>query len=247
MDLEQKLDAAQEDARATTERLTDSGRRTEAELQLLRERLTHAETERSAALQEVARASQRAQGEQGDMEKSLVQAQERLSLLEKEAAKDKSEFDKTRRKLDETESFLIARQRELERVQTRLKYLTGEVKSIADLRTQMEQAKEEGARQASASEIARRMDNLFAEAGAPVTADRRTEKIVIMHLKKSEAELTAEATGNFIATAKPAADDSKGTEVHEGRPIKGKRTTRRSRKEREDREEPQASEPGSQV
>ncbi|KAA0216394.1 hypothetical protein EDM80_04280 [bacterium] len=240
MDLEQKLDGAQEDARATTERLTDSARRTEAELQLLRERLTHAEAERSAALQEVARAGQRAQGEQGELERSLAQAQERLSQLEKEAARDKGESDKTRRKLDETESFLIARQRELERVQTRLKYLTGEVKSIADLRTQMEQAGSESARQASASEIARRMDNLFAEAGAPVTADRRTEKIVVMHLKKSDAELAAEAGGSFIATARPAADESKGTEVHEGRPIKGKRTTRRSRKEREGHEEPQA-------
>jgi hypothetical protein len=97
----------------------------------------------------------------------------------------------------------------------------------------MEQEPNAEKSQALASEVARRLDNLFSEAGAPINADRRTEKIVVLHLKKSDDEIAAD-NRQFVATAKEAAlpeSENKGdTRVTEAKTPKAKRTSKKARR-----------------
>ncbi len=239
MDVQQKLAGMEEDLRAGQERNTDASSRLQAEIGLLRERLSHAEAERGALAQNLGRGDDSQRGERAALEKRLATLEEQAREREKESEKARVEADKVRRKLDETDAFLIARQRELERVTTKQKYLVSEIKTIADLRTRMEQAVDAQGAQALASEIAKRLDNLFSEAGAPVHADRRTEKIVVLHLKKSEAEIAADAGSAFVATGEQAREQAEvekeieqkeDTRAMEAKAPKTRRTSKKSKK-----------------
>lgn len=235
MDVQQKLAFTEEDLRAAHERSTDHAGKLAAELQLLRDRLAHAETDRAALSQSLSQGGGRRE-ELAALEKRIAQLEQQAREHETDAEKSRVEAEKTRRKLDETDAFLIARQRELERVQTKQKYLVSEIKTIADLRTRMEQAANPEAAQAIASEVAKRLDNLFAEAGAPVHADRKTEKIVVLHLKKSESEIRAEAGDAFVATGEQArsqAEEAKqeDTRAMDAKAPKTRRTSKKSKKD----------------
>ena len=232
MEAQQKLDSAEEDLRATNERGADMRQKQDAEIALLRERLTHAEAERQVLTQSLARGEDSQGKERSALEKQVKLLEEQARAQERESEKARAEQEKTRRKLDETDAFLIARQRELERVLTRQKYLISEIKAIAELRTRMEQATTDDARSEPASEVARRLDNLFSEAGAPINADRRTEKIVVMHLKKSDGEIRSETSPEFVATGSGAQEPRTAPEITDAKPPRGKRTTKRSKKPR---------------
>lgn len=235
MDVQQKLAGMEDDLRAGQERSADAAGRLQAEISLLRERLSHAEAERGALAQNLGRGDDSQRGERAALDKRLATLEEQAREREKESEKARVEAEKVRRKLDETDAFLIARQRELERVTTKQKYLISEIKTIADLRTRMEQAPSAESAQVIASEVAKRLDNLFSEAGAPVHADRRTERIVVMHLKKSDAEIASDAGAAFVATgnqAKEQAETEKkeDTRAMEAKAPKTRRTSKKSKK-----------------
>lgn len=236
MDVQQKLVALEEDLRAAHERSSDAQGRASSEVEMLRERLTHAEAERAALTAAMDKEEGRQRQDRAALEKRVAELQAQAKEREQEAEKARAEHEKVRRKLDETDAFLIARQRELERVQTRQKYVLSEIKAIADLRARMEQSGDSAHTQAIASEVAKRLDNLFAEAGAPIHADRRTEKIVVLHLKKTDDEIKAEQGGAFVATgaeAKSQAEQEKREDTRsvEAQQPKTKRTSRKSKKD----------------
>lgn len=235
MDAQQKLAAIEEDLRAAQERHADAGGKQQAEIALLRERLAHAEAERETLTSNVARGDESQRGEREALAKQLAALEQQTREREKENEKARAEAEKVRRKLDETDAFLIARQRELERVMTKQKYLVSEIKTIADLRARMEQATNADSGNAIASEVARRLDNLFAEAGAPVHADRRTERIVVLHLKKSDEDIAKDQGQHFVATGDQAKEQAADEKKDDTRPVdskgvKARRTSKKSKK-----------------
>ncbi len=235
MDAQQQLSGIEEDLRAAQERHADAGGKLAAENFLLRERLAHAEAEREALTTNVARGDESQRGEREALAKQLAALEEQTREREKENEKARAEAEKVKRKLDETDAFLIARQRELERVNTKQKYLISEIKTIADLRARMELSTNAETAQTIASEVARRLDNLFAEAGAPVHADRRTERIVVLHLKKSDEDIAREQGQQFVATgeqAKQQTSDEKKEDTRsvESKAVKARRTSKKSKK-----------------
>jgi hypothetical protein len=235
MDAQQKLAGIEEDLRGAHERAADSSGKLQAEVGLLRERLAHAEAERESLTHNVARGDESQRGERDALARQLATLEEQTREREKENEKARVEAEKVKRKLDETDAFLIARQRELERVMTKQKYLISEIKTIADLRSRMEQSNNAETAQTIASEVARRLDNLFGEAGAPVHADRRTERIVVLHLKKSDEDIAKETGQQFVATGEQskeqAAEESKvDTRSLEAKSPKTKRTSKKPKK-----------------
>jgi chromosome segregation ATPase len=199
---EQQIAALREELQAARDLAIDRQRKLEEKAELANERATGAARENETLIElleqgEKARASERAEFE---------------ALIEAERGRDaglqavNAELQELRAKLHESEAFLIKRQREFEKTEARLNSLLEEVRAIADLRAKYEKMEPGNKRDEVASQIGRRMDSVFAAAGKPVHADRRTEKLVIMTVKKSEEELAAESDKPFVATNKD--DDS---------------------------------------
>jgi chromosome segregation ATPase len=137
----------------------------------LSDALKHAEEARQALNKELDSVTGRQSGER-----------KRTDKLIKES---KSEVENLQKQLAEAESNSAKRQRELERVRNEHRGVLEDVAAVADLRTEYERASNDAERQDIASRISRRLDSLFSVAGRPIHADRRTEKIVILHVRKS--------------------------------------------------------------
>lgn len=200
--LEQELALVREELKANTELAEDRRSKLEERLTLAVERAQNADTER-ASVQEMYEHSEKRRAEERRELEALVE-RERKTVRTDEGALDelRAELQELREKLNESEAFLIKRQREFERTDSQLKSLLDEVRAIADLRVKYEKTKPGKARDEAASQIGRRMDSLFSSAGRPVHADRRTEKLVIMTIKKSAEELAEDSSKPFVATNK---------------------------------------------
>ncbi|MEZ5990764.1 MAG: hypothetical protein R3E76_00220 [Planctomycetota bacterium] len=200
--LEQEIALVREEQRASNELAEDRRTKLEEKLVLAAERAQNADTERSA-VQEMYEHSEKRRAEERRELEALVE-RERKTVRTDEGALDKlrSELEGLREKLNESEAFLIKRQREFERTDSQLMSLLDEVRAIADLRVKYEKTKPGKKRDEVASQIGRRMDSLFSSAGRPVHADRRTEKLVIMTIKKSDEEIAEESNKPFVATNK---------------------------------------------
>ncbi|MCC6464071.1 MAG: hypothetical protein IT463_01880 [Planctomycetes bacterium] len=207
--LRQELVEAREDARAQAEAGADKLRKMEEKLALLQERVRNADTEKKALLETLTRSEQNRSAEKQELESVIERLRAESGERHKALLKAESEAEKLGKKLNESDSFVIARQREIERLQQRVQYLTGEIGMVADLRTRFENAADDARRNELASQISRKLDTLFAESGRPVHADRRTEKIVILHVKKDDQQISAEAEKPFVST-KPGENSNGG-------------------------------------
>jgi chromosome segregation ATPase len=137
----------------------------------LSDALKHAEEARQSLTKELDSITGRQSGERKRTDKILKDTQAQLDTL--------------RRQLADSESASAKRQAELERVRNEHRAVLEDVAAVADLRGEYEGSSDERERQDIASRISRRLDSLFNVAGRPIHADRRTEKIVILHVRKS--------------------------------------------------------------
>lgn len=209
---QQALAQQREESRAQLDLEQERRAKLEERLTLMKQRLDAAGNEKSelAALLQQAEAARSAQVK--ELETLLDSLRGEQGGQGREAEKARAEAKAMQDKLNETESFLIKRQRDFERVENQFKSLIEEVGKVADLRTAYEKAQSEDEQQQIASQIGRRLDSLFAASGRPVHADRRTEKVVILHVKKSDTEIAQQAEQPFVATNKPAVSKgAKGT------------------------------------
>ena len=200
VDLRQELVEAREDARNIEERAEDRLSKLDEELSLIRDRLGHADSEKQMLLDALSRAEDNRHAEKNELEEVISKLKGETGSRHQTLLDTQSAAEKTRYKLNETEAFLIARQREIDRLERRNEYLISEIGEIADLRTQIENTKDPKKINEYASKVANKLDNLFAEAGRPIHADRRTEKLVVLHLKKDAQELASEEKTPFLAT-----------------------------------------------
>jgi chromosome segregation ATPase len=205
VELEQELAAQRLERQADRELAQDRRVKLEERLALSNTRAANAEAEAKALLLTLQQSEQSREAERRDMQA----LRDTGHIEETEAEKLRDELKALRDKLNESEAFLIKRQREFEKTELRLKSLLEEIGAISDLRAKYEKAKPGKKRDELASQIGRRIDALFAAAGKPVRADRRTEKVVILTVKKSDKELAEEAEKPFIATKH---DDDKSSE-----------------------------------
>lgn len=203
VELEQQVAAARLEQQSEAELAGDRRKKLEERVELAAMHAANLEGQ-TKLLQETLEQTERArQSERREYETLLAR---RTGTDSSEMQKAQADAAAARQKLNESEAFLIKRQREFDRTEVQLKSLLDEVKGIADLRTKYEKAKTPKKRDELASQIGRRIDALFAAAGKPVRADRRTEKIVILTVKKTDEEMAAEADQPFVATKKD--DDS---------------------------------------
>ncbi|MCA8913191.1 MAG: hypothetical protein KDB82_15940, partial [Planctomycetes bacterium] len=202
VELEQQLAAMRIEKESDAELAEDRRKKLEERLDLASERAANADTER-AALQEMLDRTERARaGERAELE-ALVERERNKTVSDEGAlAQTNAQVKELQDKLNESEAFLIKRQREFERADKQLKSLLDEVRAVADLRAKYEKAKPGKKQEELASQIGRRMDSLFSAAGRPINADRRTEKLVILTVKKSDEEIEAESNKPFVATNK---------------------------------------------
>lgn len=201
-----ELSEAREKAGADAELAAQRHARLGEKLELLTQRVRRQDTELAALADTLADSERARQEESKELEAVAQRASREVAGARQQLEDAQSGMKRLQDKLNETETFLIARQRELDKTENRFKSLLEEVGAVADLRAQYEKAEGDKQREKLASQIGRRMDSLFSAAGRPVHADRRTEKIVILHVKKSEAEIAEAADKPFIATK--GSDDS---------------------------------------
>jgi chromosome segregation ATPase len=209
---QQALAQQREETRAQLDLEQERRAKLDERVALMKQRLESAANEKAelAALLQQAEAARSAQV--SELETLLDSLRNEQGGQGREAEKARADAKALQDKLNETESFLIKRQRDFERVETQFKSLLEEVGKVADLRTAYEKAQSDEERTEIASQIGRRLDSLFAASGRPVHADRRTEKVVILHVKKSDTEIAQQAEQPFVATNKPTVSKgAKGT------------------------------------
>lgn len=195
-----ELAASREEAAAARDLLNDKLQRAEEKLALGAERARNGEAERKALAEALGSAEQRLQEQAAQDNAVLARARAEAAEQAKLAAQARGELDGLKGKLNESDAYVITRERELEKHANRVKYLLSEIGAIADLRARFEAESDSARRDEVASLLARKLDTLFVEAGKRVTADRRTEKIVILHVKKDAQQIEQEAEKPFVAT-----------------------------------------------
>jgi len=195
-----ELSESREESAAARDLQAEKLARLDEKLNLAAERIRNGEAERKA-LAEANEAAETARvNERAELDAVINRLRNEAAATQKANAASISEAEAIKAKLNESDAFVISRERELEKQATRIKYLLGEVGAVADLRGKFEQADDDDKRNDLASQISRKLDSLFVEAGRRVPADRRTEKIVIMHVKKDAAQIAEEAEKPFVAT-----------------------------------------------
>ncbi|MBZ0136656.1 MAG: hypothetical protein K8I27_09815 [Planctomycetes bacterium] len=204
---EQQVAALQAELAAAGDLAEDRRAKLEERLELARARTDSVHKENETLLEALEQAEKSRKSERRDYEALIERERHRAAGLDAASG----ETQELRDKLNESEAFLIKRQREFERTEHQLKGLLEEVRGIADLRAKYEKAKPGKKQDAIASQIGRRMDSLFSAAGKPVNADRRTEKLVILTVKKTEEEIAAESEKPFVATKKEEDSNDDGS------------------------------------
>ncbi|MCL4730940.1 MAG: hypothetical protein KJ044_10955 [Planctomycetes bacterium] len=194
------LAQAREDAAAARDLLVEKLARAEEKLNLAAERIRNADAERKALAEANEAAENARMAERAELEGVIDRMRREAETAGQSGASASAEVQALKAKLNEADAFVISRERELEKLANRVKYLLGEIGAVADLRARFEQARDDAARDDAASQISRKLDSLFAEAGRKVHADRRTEKIVILHVKKDPEQVAQEAEKPFVAT-----------------------------------------------
>lgn len=168
-------------------------------LELAGDRAATAEAE-AETLRQALEAAERARASEREEVQALLRRERDASRGDTERVQKLSaEMEELRAARREDETFILKLQREFEQLKGREDGLVKEVGIIADLRRDYERA-DEDERPEIASKIARRIDGLFSSVGKPVHADRRTEKVVILTLKKSEDETATDLPRPFVAT-----------------------------------------------
>ncbi|MBX3460302.1 MAG: hypothetical protein KF696_10145 [Planctomycetes bacterium] len=201
-----ELAETREQGKAAADLAAERHARLAEKLELLAARVRRQDTELAALADTLADSESSRQQEKAELEAVAQRATSETAAARRQLDEARADMRRLQDKLNETETFLIARQRDLDKAENRFKSLLDEVGAVADLRAQYEKADADKQREKLATQISGRMDSLFAAAGRPVHADRRTEKIVILHVKKSDTEIAAEAEKPFIATK--GGDDS---------------------------------------
>jgi chromosome segregation ATPase len=195
-----ELAASREEAAAARDLLNDKVQRAEEKLALGAERTRNGEAERKALAEALGSAEQRLRDQAAQDEAAINRARAEVAEQARLAAQARTELEGLKGKLNESDAYVITRERELEKHANRVKYLLSEIGSVADLRTKFEAESDPARRDEFASLLARKLDSLFVEAGKRVNADRRTEKIVILHVKKDAQQIDDEAEKPFVAT-----------------------------------------------
>jgi chromosome segregation ATPase len=90
------------------------------------------------------------------------------------------------RRLYETEARLAQARQQARVAEEHRRELHDLASRAADLRLEFESAADDDARNRAASTLARAIDSLFAATGRPIRADRRTEKILVLHVARDE-------------------------------------------------------------
>jgi chromosome segregation ATPase len=213
VELEQQVAALRIEQQADRDLAADRRKKLEERMALSATRAANAEAEAKALLDTLEQTERARQSERREAE-ALLESRAGHGRADEGALQQAlAEAAALRQKLNESEAFLIKRQREFERAETQLKGLMTEIGNIADLRGKYEKSKSDKKREEFASQIGRRIDSLFAAAGKPVRADRKTEKIVILTVKKTDQEMAEQAEKPFIATNKD--EDSSSDEPSE--------------------------------
>lgn len=195
-----ELAETREEAATARDLMAEKLTRAEEKLVLAAERSRNAEIERKALADANEAAEAARAAERKELEGVIARMRQEAENAGQSGASASAEVAALKAKLNESDAFVISRERELEKLSNRVKFLLGEVGAVADLRTKFEQAADEAKRNDLASQISRKLDSLFVEAGRRVPADRRTEKIVIMHVKKDAEQIASEAEKPFVAT-----------------------------------------------
>ncbi len=198
--LQNQLAEVREEVLAARDLAKDRHDKLSEKLALTSERLQRRDDERRMLLDNLTTAEDNRRAEKEELEAVMQRTSTEVTSARAKLQSANADMKRLQDKLNETETFLIARQRELEKSENRFRSLIDEVGSVADLRTQYEKAETDTQRGKLASQISKRIDSLFSAAGKPVHADRRTEKILILHVKKNDAEIEAESDKPFVAT-----------------------------------------------
>lgn len=198
VELEQQVAQVKEELAAAHDLAEDRRKKMEERLELGKSRISSLEKENQTLLDALEAAENARKSERREYE-ALVEKERGRGAGLGEAQK---EMQALRDKLNESEAFLIKRQREFERTEQQLRSMLDEVRGIADLRAKYEKTSPGKKQNEIASQIGRRMDSLFSAAGKPINADRRTEKLVILTVKKTDEEIAAESEKPFVATKK---------------------------------------------
>jgi chromosome segregation ATPase len=211
----QQIAELREEQQATTDLADERRRVAEEKSSLMQERAQRLENETRLLSEALAKHEKNRAGEKSELDRvaersarDLAAAREKLQAVQLQAYQ-------TQEQLNEAESFLIARQRDLEKAEVRFKTIVEAIGAVADLRTEYEKAGDEKKRGLIASQISRRLDALFSEAGRPVHADRKTERILVLHVKKGDDELEGESEKPFVATKRRR--NSKGSSASASR------------------------------
>ncbi|MCF6228279.1 MAG: hypothetical protein L3J82_06390 [Planctomycetes bacterium] len=200
VELEQDLVSAQENESASREAAQDRELKLREKLELLEDRVKNADKEKQTFLDALQTGENNRRDEKTELEAVIEKLRKESESRHATMLEAQQQADSFKSKLDESDSFVIERERELEKTNNRKKFFEQEIQTIADLRSQYENANKDDKRDVIASQISRRLDGLFSEVGRPVHADRRTEKILVLHVKKSDEEIAAEAAKDFVAT-----------------------------------------------
>ena len=206
VELQQDIAALREELSAAKDLAEDRRQKLDDRAELTKSRAENAEQERLSLLEALEQSEEARKSERREYQ-AMVEAERGRGAGLDEVNK---EMQALRDKLNESEAFLIKRQREFERAEHQMKSLLDEVRGIADLRAKYEKTTAGTKQDEIASQIGRRMDSLFSAAGKPINADRKTEKLVILTVKKSDEEIAAESEKPFVATKKDedSQDDS---------------------------------------
>ncbi|MCC7510668.1 MAG: hypothetical protein IT464_14995 [Planctomycetes bacterium] len=204
--LQNQLAEVREELLAARDLAKDRNDKLSEKLKLMSERLQRQDDEKRMLMDNLTTAENNRRAEKDELEAVVQRTSAEVTSARVKLQSANADMKRLQDKLNETETFLIARQRELEKSENRFRSLIDEVGGVADLRTQYEKATSDTQREKLASQISKRIDSLFSAAGKPVHADRRTEKILILHVKKSDAEVAADSDKPFVATKR--ADNS---------------------------------------
>jgi chromosome segregation ATPase len=196
--LQQQAIELQEAQRSAADLAEDRMRKLQERLELMAERTRRQDDERKLLMDALSRQEQGRVDEKSELELVAQRADKELGSAQRRVQESQDQVRALHDKLNEAESFLIARQRDLEKAEARLKEMKEAIGTVADLRAEYEATNAEGQRAKIASQISRKLDTLFAEVGRPIHADRKTEKILILHVKKSDDEIEVEKP--FVAT-----------------------------------------------
>ncbi|MHC4841407.1 MAG: coiled-coil domain-containing protein [Planctomycetota bacterium] len=213
VELEQDLAVAKENQLASSEAAQDREAKLRDKLEILEGRLANSVKEKQTFLDAMQTGENSRRDEKTELEAVINKLRKESEDHHKALLEAQNQVDSYKSKLDESDSFVIERERELEKTTHRKKFFEEEVRAIADLRAKFEETDKDSKRDELASQISRRMDGLFTEVGRPVHADRRTEKILVLHVKKSDEEIAAEKSSEFVATnADSDSNDEKPSE-----------------------------------